>query len=486
MARGARPGKGRWRWRARLALLALAASIPLLFTASRVAARPPAVDCAQVQCTAVLPGADLFVPVDGDPPVIQGFKKGFLGTKTPVGFVAYSPDVTPVKGFGGPIGLLIGIDKEGTITGIRILHHHETIFERRTLDPQLMVRFLQQLIGQKAGTHFALGYQANAVRLDGISLATVTSTGLMRTVEDVAYRVKAAYLGGGGSNPLLRPWWEPFLPFGSFLGLGLTLAGLVLGVVSFTTRRYRLIYGALVLAVVGFWLKKPLSVAHLLHLAAGRPQAVMGDGFALILLAAAVISSLLVGRLFCGRLCPFGLLQDLIYKLVPHRRWRLTIPEPVHRKLIWLKYGILVAAVATAALGHNLALAQVEPFDYLFVGIPSVLAGLYLVLLLLTSTAVERPFCRYLCPLGAALGILSVRPFFQVKRVPFCSKCQICRRDCPVGAIDNKGRVSSMECIRCDRCEVQLQAPNCPAQILAQKQPQRHWVAQMPHSQAGD
>lgn len=451
---------GTWRWaRAAAAaawlLLALAAGAAGAAPAGpappgQAGGRVPGVDCQAAPCQAVLPDAQWFEPVAGDPPVHRGYGRGALGLRRPVGYVVLTTDATRVRGFGGPIAMLVGISQEGVITGVRIIEQHETIFER-ILPPTLMDRFVAQLPGHPAGADFDLQFTGAAVKVDAITQATVTSQALLDAVEQSAARVRAAHLDGHGGAVAAPPWWRDLLPGRSLAGLALALGGLAAGVASFRLRRHRLLYISLMGLAVGLWLGRPLSIWHFLHLLRGLWQAVTGDGLVLLLMAAAVLGAPLAGRWFCGRLCPFGAVQEWANWL---SRWHLPVPPAWHRRLIWIKYSLLGAAVGMALLGTEPVVAWTEPFGYIFVAVPSVLAGIYLALLLVGSALVSRFYCRYLCPLGALLGLLSARPLLPIRRAAACSRCQICPRACPVQAIDARGRISSLECIRCDACEV--------------------------------
>ena len=75
--------------------------------------------------------------------------------------------------------------------------------------------------------------------------------------------------------------------------------------------------------------------------------------------------------------------------------------------------------------------------------------------ILLACVLVPRFYCRYICPLGAALGVVSLVSPFRIKRVPQCGVCTVCEHACPTGAIKREV-IDFKECVRCDICEDKL------------------------------
>ncbi len=198
-----------------------------------------------------------------------------------------------------------------------------------------------------------------------------------------------------------------------------------------------------------------VSVSHITNGIKQGPSMFMTDLPMLIIILFTIITTLFWGRVFCSSLCPFGALQDIISKFVP-RHFQKQLPQAVHDKALYIKYGILAFLIVMALSYSELSLFQYfEPFGTIFYQSQSVLLWLILIGFLVGSTFISRFYCRYACPLGAALGVVSLLSPFRIKRVQQCQVCKVCEHACPTGAI--RGPVIDFkECVRCDVCETKL------------------------------
>jgi Na+-translocating ferredoxin:NAD+ oxidoreductase RnfG subunit/ferredoxin len=175
----------------------------------------------------------------------------------------------------------------------------------------------------------------------------------------------------------------------------------------------------------------------------------------LLIVTFTVVTTLLWGRVLCGFLCPFGALQDFLERVVP-RRLQHNIPQRIHDRAIYIKYAILGLIVVLAVVASEVSIFQYfEPFGTVFFLSPSIVLWSIAIAILVASALVPRFYCRYICPLGAALGLASLLAPFRIRRVDACNACKVCERSCPTGAIRGPD-IDFKECVRCDTCEVKL------------------------------
>ena len=230
-------------------------------------------------------------------------------------------------------------------------------------------------------------------------------------------------------------------------------AFLILALVSFQRKSVRLKYATFVAAVayLGFAKSQLISVTNIFSLIAGNLP-VFKYNLAFYLLAGfTIVSTVLYGRFYCGRVCAFGALTQVMDAVLP-RRWRVNVPRALERRAGWIKFGILGATIAYFVVTRDMSIYRyVEPF-WMFgmFATPSLWVGLGV--LLVATVFVRNLYCRFLCPVGATLGLLSYLTVFRIKRWSECGTCRICQKVCEWGAIDGP-RIRMTECVRCDDCE---------------------------------
>jgi polyferredoxin len=181
-----------------------------------------------------------------------------------------------------------------------------------------------------------------------------------------------------------------------------------------------------------------------------------------MLWAFVAISILLWGRgVYCGWLCPFGAAQDLLSKLANRFGFEgYRLPQRVHERLWAIKYFILIALVGLSldSMVNAARLAEVEPFKTVFImrfaREPQYV--IYALALLAVTTINSKFYCKYLCPLGAALSFVTrFRIFDWLRRRRECgAPCQTCARQCQVAAIKPTGEIIDNECHYCLECQV--------------------------------
>ena len=205
-----------------------------------------------------------------------------------------------------------------------------------------------------------------------------------------------------------------------------------------------------------------VSVSHLVNFIKLGPAFLLSNLPLLLISSFTVVTTLLWGRLFCSSLCPFGALQDFITRFGP-RRWRRRVPQGIHDNAIYLKYLILGLILTGAVVAEQVSLFQYfEPFGTLFFMDGTLALFSILMAVLVACFVVPRFYCRYACPLGAALGVVALVSPWRIRRAPQCEFCIVCEQACPTGAI-RRQNIDFKECVRCDICDVKLikQAGTC-------------------------
>ncbi len=180
----------------------------------------------------------------------------------------------------------------------------------------------------------------------------------------------------------------------------------------------------------------------------------------------------LLGRFICGWLCPFGFFQDLLYKIPFVKKLRKL---PGDRALRWLKYALLAVLCVILPLTLTNIVGQGSPWfcklvcpaGTLQAGLPLVLfgegyadaAGMWfiikvtiLIVIIFLSVITYRPFCRYLCPLGAIYGLFNPISLCRLRLDKNkCINCGACEKACKLGVVPQKNP-GSPDCIRCGDC----------------------------------
>ena len=164
--------------------------------------------------------------------------------------------------------------------------------------------------------------------------------------------------------------------------------------------------------------------------------------------------------LFCGWICPFGALQELLFKirsLIIKNDTSIEFHINITNKLKYLRYIIFISLMLVSFKSLHLAeiLSEIEPFKTTWIlGIKNrpLLISLYTIIILLIGLFTYRFFCRFICPLGAFLSLLSFFTILKIKRRGTCVSCRICRHSCNSRAIDSSGNIDSKECFGCFTC----------------------------------
>ncbi|AEV63002.1 NosR [Pseudomonas ogarae] len=291
------------------------------------------------------------------------------------------------------------------------------------------------------------------------------------------------------SRPMwLTLWYQKSVEI-SVLGAALLVLTAILFFQDSLARRPTLLHwlrrGYLVFTVVflGGYALAQLSVVNVLTFVHAlfegfRWELFLTDPLIFILWVFTAASILLWGRgVFCGWLCPFGALQELINELARKLKVpQYELPFAVHERLWAIKYIILLVlfGVSLESMATAERLAEVEPFktaitlrfdrQWWFVA--------YAVGLLVINLFTRKVYCRYVCPLGAALAMPTrLRLFDWLKRRKECGNpCQLCAKECEIQAIHPDGRINANECHYCLDCQMTWHNENkCPPLINKRK-----------------
>ena len=205
-------------------------------------------------------------------------------------------------------------------------------------------------------------------------------------------------------------------------------------------------------------------------------------GIAAYVIGYLAIIGLFVGRIICGWLCLFGLIQELLYKIPTPK---IKVPKKVDEPMRYLKYVILIVMVFLLPFFYRTQYGAGEPFFCKYICPAGTLEGgilllllnetlrgaigwlfrwkfLLLILCIASAIFIYRPFCKYICPLGALYGLFQKVSLIRMHVDEHsCVDCGTCAGTCRMG-VDPHRTPNSNECIRCREC-----VHACPMQALS-------------------
>lgn len=468
-------------------------------------------ETAYPQLRGIFPDAETFGEFEGSPPSAPVFKAGQL-----LGYIFLTNDVLRIPAYSGkPINTLVGIDTGGRVAGLTIVQHDEPILAVG-ITPERLDGYVAQYRGKSAFDKVIIGApREGRIAIDGITGATITVMVINATVMRSARLVaESRGIRSGQSAPAAAPPAAPGpalaggaardgstdpRPFGgpggrmaeqpepewvaiwknrqfdiAVLVGGLILLFFVLIFQDWLARDPTLLtyvrngFHVYTLFFIGWWGLAQLSVINVLTFVNSvmhgfRWENFLIDPMLFILWGFVAMTLLLWGRgVYCGWLCPFGALQELI--LIASRKLKLPeveFSDAVHERLVALKYIILILlfGISLQSISEAAWYAEVEPFKTVItMRFQREWNYVLYALILIGVAAVNRKFyCKYLCPLGAALAIPGRFRLFEwwLRRRKECGKpCQVCANQCPVRAIRATGEINANECHYCLDCQV--------------------------------
>ena len=335
-------------------------------------------------------------------------------------------------------------------------------------------------------------------------------------VFEAKYWLPAALLEGGRPEvqepdaPWVRIWKSQALPIGLF-ALLLVAVTVVYALREKLTRLsthknkwpvngFKYTFWALSIFWIGFGTMAQPSITQVLTwfhsiLFQWTWSLFLSDPFIFLFWIFIIVTVFLFGRgLFCGWMCPFGSLQEAIFKIakaIGLKRFQTQLPQKWHDRLKWVKYAVFFFLLTVSMFSMGLAekLAEVEPFKTTFlVGVMNRAwpYGLFVAAILGVSIFIERPYCKYICPLGASLAMPSTFRWFGLKRKQDCNSCKACAVGCGAQAIDADGRIDHRECLHCLDCMIlYTDTKGCPPLAKERKRREKDGLEMTPIGKNG-
>lgn len=328
----------------------------------------------------------------------------FAGGNDPLGAVFLTTEVPPdVRGYVGPAPVLVGMDRKGVIVRLIVLQNRETPYYMRMIERS---GFFKQFTGRPVSA----GWDG----VDAVSGATITSKAIVKDVSTASSLMAKKLFGI--ESPAPKEAGNEALPL---TALAMSLA---LGLLSrLRIRDSRLRWASFVVGIVilGFYLDIPLSFSHINSVLYGDLPP-LSNLRLVILLTFAAITTVIWGPVFCGHICPFGALQEILWRAVsPNNRLRVTGALLARLGgLRWIVLFVLILLVFPFGISEA---AGFEPYPYLFDELHRLIFGgasshsgllrlgiwAYAIGVLTMSMGVKRFWCRIFCPTGSCLLLLS-------------------------------------------------------------------------------
>jgi len=352
------------------------------------------------------------------------------------------------EGYGGPLQVLLLMDEWGYIEKVELLPNRETPAYLTEID-----WLLEQFTGRSVTDKLTVDED-----IDAITRATVTSVAVTDAVRLSSRRAAAAILDmdvPGDEGKKIGFDWVSVLFIAAFLTAGVIL------------RRFRikwLRFAVLVSAVgvLGFWLGRFIGIGDI-----GRffllafPDITSGAPVYLLIFGSIIIAAIF-GNVFCGWVCPFGAISEIIYAIPGPK---LEILGRLTSRLSYARYAALVIVLAIIIGSRELWAGGYEPFDQLFAFVGGTIGFIFTALILVISVFHFHFFCKYVCAVGALLGAFT-RAGLKRGASLNCEGCFDCVPVCDMGALQEgevEPAIDAALCIQCGDCRAICKCQSPPA-----------------------
>ncbi len=357
-----------------------------------------------------------FVEINDSPPYYAS-ENGII--------VFNSYNVVPhIRGYSGPIKLLISMDNNGKIMRLKIIEHRET---ENFVHYMLKDEYLSQFNGKDISEPFEVDRD-----IDGISRATVSVRALAETVKEssrlMGEKVFGIKIGDSGKRRHIEMEW---IIYGSLFITAFISYRLSMRYRPFLSSRD--IFLLLSLLITGIYLGSPVSIIHLMALFLGNTSSSFLWWMVIITM---IISILIAGRFYCGWLCPMAAIFDLSQRIPLKKRW--NVPPELDYRYRFIKYIILFMVSGVILIGRRVDYGNIEPYVTIFSLHGNIFAWILVFTVVIINFRVKRFWCRFLCPLGGITALYSME-----------DKKYVSMPECPM---ENPQSPLTSECIRCNSC----------------------------------
>ncbi len=370
-----------------------------------------------------------------------------------------------IYGYGGPINLQIYYTLDGKIKKIKVLEHSET---QNYASKVLSEDHLKQYYNKNSTDKFVLGEDIKSV-----TGATITASALNEIIYQATQNVNRYIFNKQNFKKATKIYSKELLKT-VVLFLIYTVS-----IVTFLLNASQVVrYAILVLNIVflGMIYSGGLSFSHILNIK--NFFTTSSNIFIIVLIILSLLTTIIFGRLYCGWLCPFGAVSEILFEIKRffERKYKKTLGKEIELEFVedtklikhlrnFEKYFRYIKYIFATCVFVFPMLIIFEPFQYLFNPYKmTLLKFLYLIIILIFCLLFIRVWCRYLCPLGALFAVISKLSIFRLKiNEENCLGCEICQNVCPTNAIvvKNKKRIIlTTECILCNKCRQQCGPKN--------------------------